>query len=50
MITLIWFFIMKYRFNYPYTLDQISNIILCGILEVILELLLIVVYKNISKI
>lgn len=49
MLTLIWFLIMKYGFNYPYTLDQISYIIFCSIFWMVFELLMIVGYKKISK-
>lgn len=49
MLTLIWFLIMKYGFNYPYTLDQISDILFCCILWIALELFGIFIYISLSK-
>jgi hypothetical protein len=49
MITLIWFLIMKYGFNYPYTLDQISEILFWCLFWIALELFGIFTYIRLSK-
>jgi hypothetical protein len=44
MITLIWFLIMKYGFDYPYTLDEISSIVFWCLCWLGIELLGIILY------
>lgn len=48
MITLIWFLIMKYVFNYPYTLDEISSIVFWCLCWLGIELFGIIIYKNLN--